>query len=134
MHVLPRVREIEERFADSLTGIGVHAGKYSTERLTDRIADACDRLGVAHAVVNDRQFRIWKEYAVSAWPTVVVVDPEGYIALIAPGEFDVAAMIAELDANRASAPNRAVRSFAAPTRSPSRRSTTRGLCASHHGR
>ena len=28
MHVLPRVRELEARFADSLTVIGVHAGKY----------------------------------------------------------------------------------------------------------
>lgn len=89
MHVLPRVRELEERFADSLTVIGVHAGKYSTERKTDRIADACRRLGVKHAVVNDRQFRIWKEYAISAWPTVALIDPEGYIVGVQPGEFPV---------------------------------------------
>jgi hypothetical protein len=88
---------LEERFASSLTGIGVHAGKYSTERVTERIAEACDRLGVEHAVVNDRQFRTWKEYAVNAWPTVVVIDPEGYIALIAPGEFDLESIAAELE-------------------------------------
>src|SRR5680860_626006 len=96
MHVLPRVREMEEQFEDSLTGIGVHAGKFHTERVTDRIAEACDRLGVSHAVVNDRQFRVWRDYAVSAWPTVVVIDPEGYIALVAPGEFDPETMSAEL--------------------------------------
>lgn len=96
MHVLPRVRELEERFADSLTGIGVHAGKYPAERETERIAEACDRLGVVHAVVNDRHFRVWRDYAVSAWPTVVVVDPEGYVALVVPGEFDPEAMSAEL--------------------------------------
>ena len=36
MHVLPRVRELEERFADSLTVIGVSAGKFVTERVTER--------------------------------------------------------------------------------------------------
>ena len=87
---------MEKRFEDSLTVIGVHAGKYSTERTTERIADACARLGVEHAVVNDRQFRIWRDYAVEAWPTVIVIDPEGYMALIAPGEFDPEAMSAEL--------------------------------------
>ncbi len=89
MHVLPRVRELEERFADSLTVIGVHAGKFITERVTERIAEACDRLGVVHAVVNDRQFRVWRDYAVEAWPTVIAIDPEGYIAFIAPGETPV---------------------------------------------
>ena len=86
MHVLPRVRELHERFSDVLTVVGVHAGKFSTERHTDRIAEACDRLGVAHPVVNDRQFRIWHDYTVNAWPTVAVIDPEGYLAFVASGE------------------------------------------------
>ena len=97
MHALPRVRELEERFADSMTVIGVHSGKYPTERFTDRIAEACDRLGVVHPVVNDRQFRVWRDYAVSAWPTMVVIDPEGYIALIEQGEFSVEAVGVELE-------------------------------------
>ncbi len=92
MHVLPRVRELEDLFSDSLTVIGVHAGKFVTERKTDRIAEACDRLGVVHAVVNDHQYRIWRDYAVNAWPTLVVIDPEGYIALVAPGEVSVETM------------------------------------------
>jgi sugar lactone lactonase YvrE len=97
MHALPRVRELHERFADSLSVIGVHAGKYPTERFTDRIAEACDRLGVMHPVVNDRQFRVWKEYAVNAWPTIVVVDPEGYIALVRQGEFSADEVGAEIE-------------------------------------
>jgi hypothetical protein len=92
MHVLPRVREIEESFADTLTVIGVHAGKFTTERGTQRIAEACDRLGVVHAVVNDRQFRVWKDYGVQAWPTVVAIDPEGTVAFVAPGEVPVETM------------------------------------------
>ncbi len=96
MHVLPRVRELEELFSDSLTVIGVHSGKFVTERKTDRIAEACDRLGVVHAVVNDRQYRVWRDYAVNAWPTLVVIDPEGYIALVSPGEVSVETMASAL--------------------------------------
>ena len=106
MHVLPRVRELEEQFADSLTVIGVSAGKFVTERVTDRIAEACDRLGVVHAVVNDRQYRIWRDYAVQAWPTVAVIDPEGYLAVIESGEFEVEAMARELERVAARAESR----------------------------
>lgn len=92
MHVLPRVREIEERFGDMLTVIGVHAGKFVTERITERIAEACDRLDVPHAIVNDRQYRIWRDYAVSAWPTIAVIDPEGYLTSVTAGEVSVEAL------------------------------------------
>ncbi len=97
MHVLPRVRELEERFADTLTVIGVHAGKFITERVTERIAEACDRLGVVHAVVNDRQFRVWRDFAVNAWPTLIAIDPEGHIAFVAPGEAPLEALSAEIE-------------------------------------
>ena len=87
------MRELEERFARELIVIGVHSGKYITERETSRIADAAARLGVAHAVVNDRQFRIWRSYAVRAWPTIVIIDPLGYVLGMHAGEF-TAGMVA----------------------------------------
>ncbi|MBI5231450.1 MAG: alkyl hydroperoxide reductase [Coriobacteriales bacterium] len=92
MHVLPRVRELESRFSDALVVIGVHAGKFSAERVTRNIAQAADRLGVHHAIVNDRQFRIWREYAVQAWPTVALIDPAGGLVGVQPGEFLVDSM------------------------------------------
>ena len=38
-------------------------------------------------MVNDRQFRIWRSFAISAWPTLVVVDPAGYVVGTRAGEF-----------------------------------------------
>ena len=81
------MRELEERFNEELAVIGVHSGKFIAERDTARIADATRRLGVAHPVVNDRQFRIWRSYAVRAWPTIVVIDPQGYVLGMHAGEF-----------------------------------------------
>lgn len=85
--MLPQLRELEERFESKLVVIGIHSGKYHAERITERIRDASLRLGAEHPVVNDRQFRIWRSYAVSAWPTLVVVDPGGYVVGTRAGEF-----------------------------------------------
>lgn len=81
------MRKIEERYQAEIAVIGVHSGKYTTERKTDRIRDASIRLGLEHPVVNDRQFRVWRSYAVSAWPTIVVIDPRGYVIGQHAGEF-----------------------------------------------
>lgn len=81
------MRKLEERFAREVAVVGVHSGKYTTERITDRIRDASIRLGVEHAIVNDRQFRVWRSYAVNAWPTIVVVDPTGHVIGQHAGEF-----------------------------------------------
>lgn len=87
------MRKLEEQFAEQLAVIGVHSGKFIAERETPRIADAARRLGVAHPVVNDRQFRIWRSHAVRAWPTIVVIDPDGYVLGMHAGEF-TAGMVA----------------------------------------
>ena len=72
------MRKLEQEFADALTVVGVHAGKFTTERVTGQIALALERLGITHPVVNDRQFRTWRRYAVQAWPTLVFVSPGGH--------------------------------------------------------
>ena len=45
MHVLPQLRELEERFPDDLVVVGVHSGKFRAERVTGNIAAAARRLG-----------------------------------------------------------------------------------------
>lgn len=87
MHVLPQLRELELRYPSELVVIGVQSGKYHAERVTSRIRDASIRLGATHPTVNDRQFRIWRSYAVSAWPTLVAIDPAGYVVGTHAGEF-----------------------------------------------
>ena len=81
------MRELESRYPSELVVIGVESGKYHAERITTRIRDASIRLEAAHPVLNDRQFRTWRSYAVSAWPTLVVVNPAGYVIGVHAGEF-----------------------------------------------
>jgi DNA-binding beta-propeller fold protein YncE len=85
--VLPQLRELERRFGDVVAVVGVHSGKYTAERVSERIRDASIRLDAAHPVLNDRQFRVWRAYAVRAWPTLVAIDPRGAVVGMSAGEF-----------------------------------------------
>lgn len=86
------MRKLEELFPAEIVVIGVHSGKYHTERITARIRDASLRLGATHPIVNDRQFRVWRGFAVNAWPTLVAIDPAGYVAGQHAGEFTIDAI------------------------------------------
>ena len=81
------MRELESKYSRELVVVGVASGKFHAERVTGRIRDASIRLDAIHPVLNDRQFRTWRSYAVSAWPTLVAVDPAGYVVGAHAGEF-----------------------------------------------
>jgi DNA-binding beta-propeller fold protein YncE len=104
MHVLPDLKRLEEKYGDALVVIGVHSAKFTNERDPDNLRHIIVRYDISHPVANDANFAIWKAYTARAWPTLVLIDPEGYIVAAASGEghadaFDraVAAVIAVFD-------------------------------------
>src|SRR6185295_15662830 len=50
------------------------------------LADAVERYGVAHPVLDDPALDMWQQYTAKAWPTLSVVDPEGYVVASMAGE------------------------------------------------
>jgi thiol-disulfide isomerase/thioredoxin len=86
LHVLEELRPLEERFADVLTVVGVHSPKFVHEADHDALVAAVERYAVHHPVLDDPDLETWKQYAVRAWPTLVLVDPEGYIVHVSSGE------------------------------------------------
>ena len=89
LHVLPVLRRIEERFAaQPVAVIGVHSAKFISEKDPENIRRAVARYGVMHPVVVDPEHDLWDRFAVRAWPTVVVVDAEGYIRETLSGEVE----------------------------------------------
>ena len=79
MHVIPDLRALEEKYSRQLVVIGVHSAKFENERDTENIRHIVLRYGLEHPVVNDADFRIWRAYTVRAWPTLVLIDADGYI-------------------------------------------------------
>jgi len=67
--------------------VGVHSPKFPRERDLAHLREEVRRLGITHPVVNDRDHRVWQAYTVRAWPTLVLLDPEGRIIGYHEGEF-----------------------------------------------
>ena len=86
LHVLDELRPLEEKYADVLVIVGVHSPKFEHERDPEALAAAVERYGVAHPVLDDPDLITWDQYAAKAWPTLSVVDPEGYVVASMAGE------------------------------------------------
>jgi len=87
MHVLPILAEIEHRFAGRpFTVVGCHSAKFANEADAGQIRQAILRHDIAHPVVVDRDFEIWRSYAVRAWPTLMLVSPDGRLLAQISGE------------------------------------------------
>ncbi|HEY3505520.1 MAG TPA: NHL domain-containing thioredoxin family protein [Actinocatenispora sp.] len=86
LHVLDELRPVEEKYADALVVVGVHSPKFEHEKAPDAVGAAVERYGVAHPVLDDPELGMWQQYAARAWPTLVVLDPEGYVVATMAGE------------------------------------------------
>lgn len=86
-HVLDELRPLEEKYADVLVTIGVHSPKFVHEAEHAAVLAAVERwAALHHPVLDDPDLETWKQYAVRAWPTLTVVDPEGYVVAQMSGE------------------------------------------------
>ncbi len=79
MHILQSLRRVEEAFPEEAVVIGVHSPKFAAERDPANVAAAIARYGIVHPVVHDPDLRIWRAYAVRAWPTLIFISPEGRV-------------------------------------------------------
>ncbi|TWP37962.1 NHL domain-containing thioredoxin family protein [Leekyejoonella antrihumi] len=86
LHVLDELRELEAEFTDSLVLVGVHSPKFEHEADPVALEAAVERYAVHHAVLDDPELVTWQAYTARAWPTLVVIDPEGYIVAQLAGE------------------------------------------------
>ncbi|MEO8397753.1 MAG: thioredoxin-like domain-containing protein, partial [Chloroflexota bacterium] len=104
IHMIPTLKQLEEKYGDALVVISVHSAKFQNEGETQNIRQIVQRYGLDHPVVNDSDFVFWQIYGVNAWPTFFVIDPRGNVLAKQAGEipfdaFDrvVGGMISEFD-------------------------------------
>jgi DNA-binding beta-propeller fold protein YncE len=104
IHVIPDLKRLEKKYPDELVVIGVHSAKFFAERETENIRQAILRYEIEHPVINDRDMVVWRTYGVRAWPTLVLIDPDGKVIGTQSGEgafalFDpiISEVIAEFD-------------------------------------
>ncbi|MFC4653555.1 MULTISPECIES: thioredoxin-like domain-containing protein [Rheinheimera] len=77
LHVIPDLHKLEQKYGDKLAVISVHSPKFDNEKQFSTLSSIVRRYGIQHAVVNDVDFVLWRHYAVRAWPTFVLIAPDG---------------------------------------------------------
>ncbi len=87
LHILPHIAKLERKFGHKLAVIGVHSGKFQSERSTQNIKEAVQRYRITHPVINDHRMQVWQSYTVRAWPTLMFIDPLGNLLFRHQGEF-----------------------------------------------
>jgi thiol-disulfide isomerase/thioredoxin len=101
LHVLDELRPLEEKYAEELVVVGVHSPKFVHEADPDALVAAVERYQVEHPVLDDPELVTWQAYTARAWPTLVLVDPEGYVVAQFAGEGHAHAIDALLSELRA---------------------------------
>ena len=79
MQVIPDLDFLEKKYPKDLVILGVHSAKFDNEKGNFEIKKAAARYGIHHPVINDSKFEIWNAFGVQAWPTLVLVSPDGRV-------------------------------------------------------
>ncbi len=96
LHVLDELRPLEEKYGDALVIVGVHSPKFAHEGEEAAVRAAVERYEVGHPVLDDPELVTWQNYTARAWPTLVLVDPNGYIVAQYSGEGHAHALDAQV--------------------------------------
>ncbi len=86
MQILPEIKKLEKEYGNKLTVIGVHSGKFDNEKDFNSITKAVLKHDISHAVVDDSDLKIWNNFGITAWPTLVLINPHGNVQKIYVGE------------------------------------------------
>jgi len=86
IHIIPILHAIERKYPQQVVVIGVHSPKFAEEKSAASVQDAIARYEIRHPIVHDPEMSIWRDYGVEAWPTLVIVGPDGNVLIRLPGE------------------------------------------------
>ncbi|MDF2441742.1 MAG: hypothetical protein JWN98_2726 [Abditibacteriota bacterium] len=86
MHILPDLKKLERKYPNELVIISVHSAKFENESDAANIRNAAMRYNIEHPIVVDQKMRLWSDYTVNVWPTLVLIDPAGKVHGSVAGE------------------------------------------------
>src|SRR6185312_4916908 len=86
VHMLPAEKQLEEHFGERLVVIGIDSPKFSASKTKQGLESFIQRYDLRHPIVLDPDMGLWNAYGVQAWPTLVLVGPDGRIRNTLIGE------------------------------------------------
>ena len=87
LRTLPSLRDWHERYREAgLAVLGVHTPEFPFARDPRHVQAAVGRLGLRWPVALDNEQTIWTAFANYAWPSIYLIDAEGYLRFRHVGE------------------------------------------------
>ncbi|MCP5474840.1 MAG: redoxin domain-containing protein [Rhodanobacteraceae bacterium] len=80
------LRLLETKFHDGLVVLGIHTAKHPVEADSKLLLKTCNRWNLRHPVASDREWLLWRQLGIETWPTAVLIDCEGRLVGVYPGE------------------------------------------------
>ncbi|MDN5865278.1 MAG: redoxin domain-containing protein [Gammaproteobacteria bacterium] len=77
IHMLPVEDKLAERFGERLVIIGVDSPKFTNSATTAGLVNFITEYDIRHPVLLDAQSKLWDAWNVVAWPTLILVGPNG---------------------------------------------------------
>jgi thiol-disulfide isomerase/thioredoxin len=104
VHMLPAEKQLEEHFGERLVVIGIDSPKFSASKTQQGLESFIQRYDLRHPIVLDPDMGLWNAYGVQAWPTLILVEPDGSIGHTFIGEQSYEQLAAPIEAALRDAP------------------------------
>lgn len=85
-NLLAELRQLEKRHPDTFVSVCIHTPRYASQRSDAAVLKAANRQRLRMPVANDADGQAWKQFAISAWPTTLLIDTDGALAARWVGE------------------------------------------------
>ena len=86
-NIEPYVKEWHAKYADQgFVVIAIHSPEFSYERPIDSVKKYIDEHEIQYAVPIDTDFVTWRNYRNRYWPTLYLIDKQGFIQYVKIGE------------------------------------------------
>ena len=85
-NLLGELRQLEKRLPRAFVPVCVHTPRYASQQSDTAVLKAAHRERLRAAVANDHAWLAWKQFAITAWPTALLIDANGCLAARLTGE------------------------------------------------
>ncbi len=79
LQLIPELKKLQDEYGNKLAIISVHSPKFSNEKNEGGIRKAIIRHDITNPVINDADLKIWNQYQVKLWPTLILFNTNGKI-------------------------------------------------------
>jgi len=104
IHMLPDEKKLEEHFGTRLAVIGIDSPKFEASKTKDGLKSFIERYDLRHPIVLDPDMQMWNAYGVQAWPTLVLLGPDGNVEQTFIGEQSYEQLAGPVEAALVNAP------------------------------